>query len=42
VSFTSLAQPDPFIEVSAGRAHLRAVDLLQLVKVIAEMRGGKL
>jgi Family of unknown function (DUF5372) len=37
LSFTSLAQPDPFVEVSAGRAHLRPQDLLQLVKMLERL-----
>lgn len=41
VSYTSLAKPDPFVEVSAGRAHLRIEDLLGLAKLIDELWDAK-
>jgi hypothetical protein len=36
--FTSLAPVDPFVTVSAGRAHFRVEDLLQLSRLIGDLR----
>jgi Family of unknown function (DUF5372) len=40
VRWTSLAAPDPFEVVAAGRAPFRADDLLRLVELIAVLRGA--
>jgi hypothetical protein len=36
-SFTSLAPPDPFVAISAGRAHFRIEDLIKLAKLVEEL-----
>jgi len=37
--WTSVVADDPFVVVSAGRAHLRVADLLDLVKLVGGMSG---
>jgi len=43
-AFTSLAAPDPFLVLSAGRSHFRVEDLLELSHLIKTInlkeRGG--
>ena len=36
--WTSIAADDPFVVVSAGRAYFRVTDLLELAKLIQEVR----
>ena len=40
VQWTSLAQVDAFVQLSAGRSALRLSDLLQLVDVIARIKAA--
>ena len=37
-AWTSVAPPDAFVALSAGRSHFRVEDLLQLVALIARQR----
>ena len=37
LSFTDLVEPDPYVVVSAGRAHLGLKDLLGLVDLLGEL-----
>jgi hypothetical protein len=37
-SWTNLGGDDPFVAVSAGRAHFRLADLLELVEVVQAVR----
>jgi hypothetical protein len=39
--WTSLASPDPFVQASAGRSHLRVEELLQLTTLIALQRQAQ-
>jgi hypothetical protein len=39
-SWTDVEVPDAFLELAAGRAHLRVSDLLQLVAVLDELAGS--
>jgi hypothetical protein len=43
LNFTDLVEPDPFVVVSAGRAHLGVKELLELVDLLGgmEQAGGK-
>ena len=36
--WTSISADDPFVVVSAGRAYFRVTDLLELAKLIQEVR----
>jgi hypothetical protein len=36
-AWTSIAAPDTFVVISAGRAHFRTSDLLQLATLIAQL-----
>jgi len=38
-SWTSVATPDPFVVISAGRSMFRVEDLLVLVSLISEREG---
>lgn len=38
--WTSVSPPDPFVALSAGRSAFRAVDLLDLVRLISQMQEG--
>ena len=38
--WTSVSPPDPFVALSAGRSAFRAVDLLELVRLISQMQEG--
>jgi len=38
--WTSLSPPDPFVVLSAGRAAFRAADLLELARLVRELREG--
>jgi hypothetical protein len=38
VSWTSLAAPDPFVVIAQGRSVFRMTDLLQLVRLVREVR----
>ena len=38
ISFTSLAPPDPFVVVAAGRSDFRLEDLLKLVNLVGELK----
>ena len=40
-SWTSIATPNAFEAISAGRAHFRVADLLQLVALIARQREAQ-
>jgi len=40
-SWTSAATADPFVVVSAGRAHFRIVELLELATLIARHKGTR-
>jgi Family of unknown function (DUF5372) len=37
-AWTSAAAPDTFVVISAGRAHIRTSDLLQLATLIAQLK----
>ena len=39
--WTSVEAEDPFAIVAAGRAHFRAVDLIDLAAVVAKLRAGR-
>lgn len=39
-SWTSLAAPDPFVVLAAGRSALRVFDLLRLVDLIGQAEGA--
>ncbi len=36
--FTSLAPPDPFVVLGRGRSYFRIEDLIQLAKLVQELR----
>jgi hypothetical protein len=38
-TWTDVVDPDPFLAVSAGRAHFRPSDLLQLVALLRELKS---
>ena len=38
VTWTDVAEPDPFVTLACGRAYSRLSDLLRLCAVIAEVR----
>ena len=38
-SFTDLSAPDPFVVQAAGRCYFRIPELLELVRLVAELRG---
>ena len=38
-AWTSLAEADPFVVLSAGKAHFRPEDLVELTEVVAGIRG---
>jgi hypothetical protein len=40
-AWTSVAPPDVFVKISAGRSHFRAEDLLQLAVLIARQRRAQ-
>jgi hypothetical protein len=40
VQWTSLSPPDPFVVLSAERSAFRPIDLLALVRLIEDLRGG--
>ncbi|HSV23206.1 MAG TPA: DUF5372 family protein [Xanthobacteraceae bacterium] len=40
-AWTSMAPPDPFVQTSAGRSHLRIENLLQLTTLIAGQPQAK-
>ena len=40
VQWTSLAQVDPFVQVSAGRSRLRVSDLLQLAALVDRLEAA--
>jgi len=37
-SWTDAGQPDPFVALAAGRAHLRPADLLALAALVERLR----
>ena len=41
LQWTDIGPEDPFITVSAGRAHFRVEDLLSLVRLIGEIKSAK-
>jgi hypothetical protein len=41
LNFTDLVDPDPFVVVSAGRAHLGVKEMLRLVELLSEMEHGR-
>jgi hypothetical protein len=40
-AFTDLAAAEPFVVLSAGRAHFRPEDLEELSELVATLRGGE-
>ncbi len=40
-SWTSLAAPDPFVVLAAGRSPFRFEDLVRLVDLVAQMKSTK-
>jgi hypothetical protein len=38
LAFTDLVEPDPFVVVSAGRAHLGVKDLLRLAEFVRQAK----
>ena len=42
-AFTDLSAPDPFVAQAAGRCYFRVPELLELVRLVAELRepGGR-
>ena len=40
IQWTTLAAPDPFVELSGGRSDFRISDLLELVDLLASLSGG--
>jgi hypothetical protein len=40
-AWTSMALPDAFVEISAGRSHFRIEDLLNLTVLIAQLREAR-
>jgi uncharacterized protein DUF5372 len=38
LSWTSLAAPDPFVTIAAGRAYFRPIDLLTLTHLMREIQ----
>ncbi len=40
VQWTSLAEVDPFVQISAGRSSLRVSDLLQLAVLIGQLNAA--
>ena len=40
-SWTSVAAPDPFVAMAAGRALFRVEDLLALVALLRRLEGGR-
>ena len=38
LSWTSLAAPDPFVTIAAGRAYFRPIDLLTLTHLMRELQ----
>jgi hypothetical protein len=40
LNFTDLVEPDPFVVVSAGRAHLGMKELLGLAELLSEVEQG--
>jgi len=39
VSWTDIADPDPFVEVSQGRAAARVEDLLRLAQLVEDLKA---
>ena len=39
-SWTDVDGPDPFLAMSAGRAHFRPDDLVSLARLLGELGGG--
>jgi hypothetical protein len=38
-AFTDLSAPDPFVVQASGRSYFRVSELLELVRLVAELRG---
>jgi hypothetical protein len=39
--WTDVADADPFLLIAAGRAHFRPAELLQLARLLAELKGQR-
>ncbi len=39
-SWTDVGDPDPFVELSQGRAATRVEDLLRLVQLVEDLQAG--
>lgn len=40
-AWTDLAEPEPFAVLSGGKVHFRPEDLVELVDLVAGLRGGR-
>jgi hypothetical protein len=40
-AWTDRTEPEPFVELSGGKAHFRPDDLVALVELVAGFRGGE-